>query len=156
MAGVNFNPDLVTQAVRRAAMRGIVIGTERIRSEAINLILNTQKTGRLYFRSGLSKLSKSGKSFSGGHRASAPGEPPASDTGNLVRRIDVQYDRKALIGYVVSRADYSVFLEYGTQRMAARPFMRPAAANCKDEVEQIISWEIKLELESIAKSGGLT
>ena len=72
------------------------------------------KTGRLYRR---------GKKF---HRASAPGQAPATDTGNLVNSIGVQFtgETRAIV-YV--GAEYAPHLEYGTARMAARPFMTPAA-----------------------------
>ena len=66
---VVFNGTDIQDRVRRAAMKGIVRGTEAVRDEAISLILNTPKNGRLYRRRGVE------------HLASAPGEPPASDTG---------------------------------------------------------------------------
>lgn len=64
------------------------------------------------------------------HRASAPGQRPASDTGNLLQALDLRVeDGQAMVG-VFKPSDalfYAVFLEHGTQRMAARPFLAPAS-----------------------------
>lgn len=59
------------------------------------------------------------------HQASAPGQAPATDTGRLVSSItfDTQGPLTATIG---SRLVYALWLEYGTSRMAARPYFRPA------------------------------
>ena len=59
------------------------------------------------------------------HTASAPGQPPMSDTGYLANRIT--FDRLGdLTAVVGTKVEYAVHLEYGTERMAARPFFRPA------------------------------
>lgn len=60
------------------------------------------------------------------HRASAPGQAPATDTGTLVRSGYYDNDRRALrvrIGFV---AKYAFWLEFGTRFMLARPFLRMA------------------------------
>jgi HK97 gp10 family phage protein len=59
------------------------------------------------------------------HTASAPGQPPMSDTGRLANSItfDRLGDLTASVGSVLN---YAAWLEYGTSRMAARPFFRPA------------------------------
>jgi HK97 gp10 family phage protein len=59
------------------------------------------------------------------HTASAPGQPPMTDTGRLVNSIE--FDRIGdLTATVGSKLAYATYLEYGTSRMAARPFFRPA------------------------------
>ena len=71
---------------------------------------------------------------SGTHVASAPGEMPAIDTGALVNSI--QSDKDGRTGAVVySAMEYAVHLEYGTVRMAARPFFTPAAEEARPEFE---------------------
>ncbi len=60
------------------------------------------------------------------HRASASGEFPASDTGFLANNIVTKLSSDGLSGEVTSRADYSQFLEFGTSKMGARPFMQPS------------------------------
>jgi len=59
------------------------------------------------------------------HTASAPGQAPMSDGGRLAGSIT--FDRTGdLTATVGSKLDYAFWLEYGTSRMAARPFFRPA------------------------------
>lgn len=88
--------------------------TFEVRNTAVNKIMREPKTGRVYTRGGIS------------HQASAEGEAPASNTGFLVNNIYQKVDANGLTGTVESRASYSAFLEYGTQRMGARPFMFPS------------------------------
>lgn len=117
-------------AVRAAVMRGVVRATEAIREEAVSLILNTPKTGRVYRRNGVE------------HTASAPGEPPASDTGELVNSLKTVYDASKLSGTVVASAPHAPHLEYGTRNMEPRPFLRPAVANRRAETARIIREEL--------------
>lgn len=67
-----------------------------------------------------------------GSRASAPGQPPMSDTGRLASSIE--FDQIGpLTATVGSRLAYAVYLEYGTRKMAARPFFRPAVERMRGE-----------------------
>jgi hypothetical protein len=71
---------------------------------------------------------KSGATYKRGsrtHTASAPGESPASDTGLLYGsiQVNIKSDTEA---EVVVPPEYAEALEFGTDRMAARPFVRPA------------------------------
>ena len=71
------------------------------------------------------------------HRASAAGEPPATDTGFLVNNIVLDIDVNGLGANVESRADYSAFLEFGTSKMAARPFMQPALEENRPKIKRL-------------------
>ncbi len=59
------------------------------------------------------------------------------DTGRLKSSIHSwkSGDFEAQVGDGV---DYGVFVEYGTSRMGAQPFLRPALTNKKNEVQNII------------------
>lgn len=59
------------------------------------------------------------------HQASAPGQAPATDTGNLIGSIYA--DIAKMSATVGSRLAYSHYLEFGTRRMAARPVWMPKA-----------------------------
>ena len=63
----------------------------------------------------------------GTHRASAPYEPPAPDTGELRNSITWGKERlkdgaQVTIG---STAEHSVYTEFGTRHMQPRPWFRP-------------------------------
>lgn len=62
--------------------------------------------------------------------ASAPGESPHRRSGYLQEGVSWGVERSGPIYTltVASTALYSVYLEFGTSRMAARPFMSPALA----------------------------
>lgn len=63
----------------------------------------------------------------GNHVASAPGDPPATDTGRLISSIRWEAPRP-LVRLVGTNVRYAEALEYGARGrgLAARPFMRPA------------------------------
>lgn len=69
-----------------------------------------------------------------GHIPSAPGEAPNADTTNLDKSIDVRVNRQNTSVYVESKAEYSAALEFGTSKMAARPFMRPALLKHRNRI----------------------
>ena len=59
------------------------------------------------------------------HIRSKPGDPPSNETQNLHDKIEVTQPER-LVVEVASNAGYSSDLEFGTSKMAARPFARPA------------------------------
>ena len=124
---VNFNDAAIIARVRLGAARGIVAATEAVRSEAIRLVLSPPKTGRTYRRRGVE------------HQASAPGEAPASDTGRLAASIRTSYDLDAIVGTVTASTAYAAALEYGTPRMAPRPYMRVALANKRSDIAALVA-----------------
>ena len=77
------------------------------------------------------------------HIASAPNEPPASDTGFLVNSISsrVRKKDKEVIGEVIASAPYAAWLEFGTEAMlkkgGARPFMQPALERNRPKIKRI-------------------
>jgi hypothetical protein len=74
------------------------------------------------------------------HRASAPGDAPARDTGRLMESVAVTKratasDLVAEIGprqQAFAEAFYPGFLEYGTRKIAPRPFIAPTASRVKE------------------------
>lgn len=67
---------------------------------------------------------KSGRIY-GTHQASAPGEAPGVDTSTLINSITSEMEGPAT-AIVYTDVEYAPYLEYGTSRMAARPFLTPA------------------------------
>lgn len=114
-------------------------GAQLIRGEAIKSIQSGSKTGRTYKRYNPTRT----------HRASAPGEAPASDTGNLVSNIMVQEKGDSI--EVQSNAEYSKFLEYGTSKMEARPFLFPAYEMSREKIVQAIFKKVSQTIQDLAK-----
>ena len=73
-----------------------------------------------------------------GHVPSLPGEPPNNDTGVLKDNIEAARTGP-MVAIVGSYAPYSAPLEFGTSRMAARPFMIPARDKKRDEVAKMVA-----------------
>ena len=74
------------------------------------------------------------------HTASAPKQPPASDTGFLASQITMDVDVKAngtVVGQIISAAPYSKHLEFGTVNMTERPFMQPALMKNKRKIQSM-------------------
>ena len=117
-------------------LRGVA---QLIRGEAIKSIQSGSKTGRTYKRYNPTRT----------HRASAPGEAPASDTGNLVSNIMVQEKGDSI--EVQSNAEYSKFLEYGTSKMEARPFLFPAYEMSREKIVQAIFKKVSQTIQDLAK-----
>lgn len=75
---------------------------------------------------------KNGKLYSFGkrvtHVASAPGTPPATDTGRLLGSVyhSIGEDAQGQVAKVGYGAFYGIYLELGTRYMAPRPALRPA------------------------------
>ena len=72
-----------------------------------------------------------------GHIPSKPGEPPNQNTGVLAGNIETT-QTAPLVVEVSSNAPYSAPLEFGTSKMAARPFMRPARDKKRKEVVALV------------------
>lgn len=82
------------------------------------------------------------------HVPSLPGEPPNNDTGVLANNIETA--RKApLVVEVSSNAPYAAALEYGTSKMAARPYMRPARDKKIPEVRALIVKAVNAALDGV-------
>jgi len=71
------------------------------------------------------------------HVPSAPGQYPNQDTGVLGNNIET-VQKEPLLVEVSSNAPYSAALEFGTSRMAARPFMSTARDAKRKEAEQLV------------------
>ncbi len=82
------------------------------------------------------------------HVASKPGEAPNADTHKLDRSIHAE-KTGPLTAQSVADAPYAVRLEVGDSKVAARPYMRPAAKKIRKEVEALA----KKAVDRIVKGG---
>lgn len=152
---VQWHDQAFLAAAERGAARGAFMAAHLVHDEAVRLITSGPKTGRLYRRRGVT------------HQASAPGEAPASDSGQLAQSGNVQnrpgeaaatvsfstiYARSLELGsaYKISAGgfepDAAAQLEFGTQSLAPRPFLRPALANMGPQIVATIAAEIRFEI----------
>lgn len=77
-------------------------------------------------RQKIAKGSRSGKTYKRGniqHQASAPYEPPKTDTGELISSVFNQVSQQNLEFKVGSEKKYARHLEFGTSKMKQRPFL---------------------------------
>ena len=118
---MNWYGDQILARVRAGANRGVAAWIGLVEQRAVDLINNPPKTGRVYTRRGVK------------HQASAPGEPPATDFGTLVnaRRIDLMPERSA--ARLTFTAAHAPHLQFGTRKMAPRPFADRALNETLDE-----------------------
>jgi len=114
-------------------------GGQLIRGEAVRSIQQGSKSGKTYKKYNPTRT----------HKASAPGEAPASDTGFLVSNIRVKEQKDVVM--VSSEASYSKFLEFGTSKMLARPFLFPAFEKSKPKIAEVIFRKIKQSLDGFGK-----
>ena len=74
------------------------------------------------------------------HVASRPGEYPNQDTAVLGNNIEtaLRFEADGPVAEVSSNAPYSAALEFGTSRMAARPFMAPSRDAERENVSKLV------------------
>lgn len=107
-------------------------------------LLEAGETIATYAQVSITRGAVSGK----GHVPSKPGQPPSADTHVLANNIEVTQP-EALEVVVSSNAPYSTPLEFGTSKMEARPFFRPARDAKKKEVRA----KFAKAVDRIAKGG---
>lgn len=115
----------INQKARSYGARGL----NYLRNSALE-VLGKDGSGRVYKRRG------------GYHVASAPGQPPAPDTGNLRRNwLQRSYFTKGAGKWglrirlqIESKMFYAGFLQGGTRKMAARPFREPIQNKARPKI----------------------
>jgi hypothetical protein len=75
-------------------------------------------------------------------RASLPGDPPAPDEGVLRNSIDYELTSETT-SHVGTDVEYAEPLEFGTTRIAPRPFMRPSLAKATPLMGPVIAGVLK-------------
>jgi len=93
-------------------------GGEEIRAEASHMITEGAVSGK-------------------NHVPSLPGEPPNEDTGVLRTHIETAQVAPLKVE-VSSNAPYAAALEFGTSKMAARPYMGPATDRKRQKILDLV------------------
>ncbi len=117
-------------------------GASMVRNTMVDSITQEAKHGRVYSVPGTRTK----------YVASAPGEAPAVATGNLLSNIEVEFSERNLVAEIgvleYAKVDYAAYLEFGTSKMAARPFLGPALNKNQKEITKIIRQEVKRALKN--------
>lgn len=124
--------DAFGRAAAEAEQRlpGALLTAGLVLEREIKLQLSHPGTGRIYKRRSIS------------HQASAPGEPPAPDTGSLRNSIGHEAVGDVLrVGSAMAVVPEA--LEFGTQRIAPRPFMRPALEIARQDMTDAVVIELR-------------
>lgn len=125
---------MVTDINRQVVSRG-TRAVNALRNAELR-VLKGQRSGKVY-RKPYSRAT---------YTASAPGEPPARRTGNLRMHWNGQVKSEiasgrgvAIIAELESQEPYAAYLENGTSKMAARPFVEKIKEEAAPEIQRIYS-----------------
>lgn len=130
----------MTPSLKKELSDNLRMGAFQIQAEARRSIQSSPPDPTRSYKSGRSQAS---------HNASFPGNPPRTDTGNLVRNITVKGG--GLKFNVGSRVNYGKYLEFGTQNIAARPWLYPAYKKVIKPLKKEIAKALNRELEKIGR-----
>lgn len=101
--------------------------------ETMTLVVNDTRTEAVQ---GIQRGPATGQQRADGSRASAPGQYPMSDTGRLANSVEAKLPTASnMTAMVGTNVIYGRYLEFGTSRMAARPWLLPSFNKAKDGVE---------------------
>ena len=144
-ASHNFSAADIMSANIEGIQRGLNVAMTKLQRE-MRLTLNKKGTG-VGYRGG-----KKGKGYF--RKRSAPFQPPAQDTSHLINSVQTSFFRNEsgrdfvsvfMTGLVAGKdkdARIPRWLEYGTSRMKARPFIAPSIKVVKPKVVGIIEFEM--------------
>jgi len=101
-----------------------------VQNEMRRAVLKGPASGRAYRRGTIGKTKRGAKGYKF-HRASAPGEAPATDSGNLASHINHVFTSRFSARAGVFNVPYASRLEFGGRDkrgvyIAPRPYLRPA------------------------------
>lgn len=127
--------------------KSIKLCCEKVRSDIQESMAKTERDmSKTYFTNNKTKA----------HHPSLPGNPPAPDTGNLREsiRYEVHGEGSEIYGVVGSTQkdpDYAVFTEYGTNKMAPRPWLRPAMQKNNEWIRKSMANAVANTLKGVNK-----
>ena len=128
-------------AAKRGGEEGLRKGAIEVHARVVRK-LSQHGSGRVY----PARRSR-GQNRTAPHQASAPGEPPAVDTG-LYRaswQFDFGVDARGPWSEVGTPMKIGPWLEFGTSRMAPRPHLRPVLDEYARDLGRVVAAEVVAE-----------
>lgn len=110
---INWNGDLIAGLAEAEVKKGIRDATLTLERDAKLLI---GKKGILI------RETRTGREV---REPSIPGDPPHRQTGELVSSVGHEFEDGGLIGIVGTGTKHGKWTEFGTVKMAPRPWLRP-------------------------------
>lgn len=83
--------------------------------------------------------------------ASNPGDPPNTDKGRLVQSIKFDFKKNGLVGRVGTNLKYGAWLEFGTNKMEARPWLAPSVQEVSLSIGEIFSKNVSKNIKDAEK-----
>lgn len=145
---INIGSEVAEKLSLSATRRGVRGATLEADSLLVD-ILSQPGQGEVYdtyfFTDAAGKV-RPGRKRAKPHRASAPGDAPAVDSGDLRRNrsIEITNTGNGAIGELSVDMEYAEALELGTEKIEPRPFMSRLIAKYTDRI-----------LEAFAKTAGI-
>ncbi len=123
------NTDKVIKSIEQSASKRMAKAVNEVRNVVLET-LSGSRTGRRYKVPGTQRL----------YTASAPGEPPAQATGGLRGSIKttVSGEDKKIVGRVGTDLEYGKELEFGSRKVAPRPWLYPSFEKASPKVKEIL------------------
>ena len=127
---IKLNSHNILPKLESVATQRMFAAAQEVRNETIKT-LSGNRTGRTYKVPGTQVT----------YTASAPGEPPAVQTGQLRNSVTaiVENEGKSVKGFVGTELMKGLHLEKGTSKMAPRPWLERSFDSSLDRVKEILS-----------------
>ena len=162
---LKFLPNLIIKEVKRS----VELAAKKVERDAKISIQTGSRSGKISRRGKSSYVDPStGRSLSkkrGGtfatklHQASAPGEAPKSDSGDLVKGIFSESELKGLGSKIGTKIEHGTHLEFGTKKMLPRPWLMPTfeenKINIMDSIRASFKRGILKGIRRFGKIGGV-
>lgn len=87
------------------------------------------------------------------HQASAPGEFPKTDTGQLVGSLFFRVASDKLSAVWGTALAYGRYLEFGTSTMLSRPWLRPTFAANRADIEAGVNGAVREAIRQAVRRG---
>lgn len=134
MSGIQIVLDShIAEAISKingVARERMLLAVQEVRDVTVET-LSGPRHGRTYYVPGTKRA----------YTASSPGEPPAVATAGLRQSINGVVEHEGLVGLVGTELAYGPMLEFGTSKMAPRPWLRVAFEKTEAKVKEIFSRE---------------